>query len=115
MCKFQPEPQTGGFSVKTKHFDKAALCQGHATKTQNQERITFLIVNTMTHDEIETILKAEFIGEMKGLGQAIDLMEQCVFYCEADKKNYVNGDKLINLVRERKKLLINRLERGRNY
>lgn len=72
-------------------------------------------MDKMTLDNIESVLRIEFIGEMKGFGQALELMQECVFFCEADQKNYVNGDKLMTLIRERKKLLANRFERGRNF
>ena len=72
-------------------------------------------MDKMTFDNIESVLRIEFVGEMKGLGQALELMEQCVFYCETDQKNYVNGDQFMSLVRDRKKLLLNRFERGCNY
>lgn len=68
----------------------------------------------MTKEEIETILRVELMGEMKGIGQVMGLMQDCVVHCKTENKNYVDGDKLMGLVRERKKLLIDRFERGRN-
>ena len=72
-------------------------------------------MDNIIFDNIESVLRIEFVGEMKGLGQALELMNECVFFCEADQKNYVNGDKFMALIRDRKKLLLNRFERGRNW
>lgn len=58
--------------------------------------------------DLETIFRAEFMGEMKGLNQASQLLSECVVYSEGDKKNYIDGDKFIRLIRERRKLLIDR-------
>lgn len=69
----------------------------------------------MTFEELESTLRIEFIGEMKGFGQALELLESCVFHHEGDQKNYVDGNKFRALIRERKKLLQNRFERGRNF
>lgn len=62
----------------------------------------------MGHDSLKDIFRAEFMGEMRGINAALELINECVVYSEADRKNYIDGDLLLSKIRDRKKILIDR-------